>query len=82
MIVAGRIVRESQVSDYSLLSHQEISMLRLAITLFILALVAGVLGFGGIAGDLSNIAQLTFVVFIILFLISAVMAALRGRPPL
>ena len=56
-------------------------MLRLAITLLILAVIAGVLGFGGLAGGLSSFAQIAFGVFIVLFLISAVMSALKGKAP-
>ena len=54
-------------------------MLNLAITLFILALIAAVLGFGGIAGSLSGVAQIAFGVFIVLFLISAISHAVNGR---
>ena len=61
--------------------QQEQQLLNAAITLFILALVAGVLGFGGMAGGLASIAQICFFVFIVLFLLSAVSHALRGRAP-
>jgi len=56
-------------------------MLQLAITLLVLALIAGLLGFGVIASGFANIAYILFFVFIVLFLISAVASALRGRPP-
>jgi uncharacterized membrane protein YtjA (UPF0391 family) len=56
-------------------------MLSLAITMLILALIAALLGFGGLAGSFVWLAQALFVVFIVLFLISAVVSALRGRPP-
>ena len=56
-------------------------MLSLAITMLILALVAALLGFGGLAGQFVGIAQILFIVFIVLFLISAVVSAIRGRPP-
>ncbi len=56
-------------------------MLSLAITMLILALVAALLGFGGLAGQFVGIAQILFFVFIVLFLISAVVSAIRGRPP-
>jgi uncharacterized membrane protein YtjA (UPF0391 family) len=56
-------------------------MLSLAITMLILALVAALLGFGGLAGSFVGFAQILFFVFIVLFLISAVVSALRGRPP-
>ena len=54
-------------------------MLNLAITLFILAIVAAVLGFGGMAGTLSGFAQLAFGFFIVLFLLSLVSHIVRGR---
>jgi len=57
-------------------------MLSLAITLFILSVIAGILGFGGLAGGLTSIAQICFFVFIVLFLVSAVTSALRGRAPI
>ena len=56
-------------------------MLSLAVTMLILALVAGLLGFGVVASSFASIAQILFFVFIVLFLISAVAGALRGRPP-
>ncbi len=56
-------------------------MLSLAITMLILALVAALLGFGGLAGSFVGFAQILFFVFIVLFLISAVVSALKGRPP-
>ena len=56
-------------------------MLSLAITMLILALVAALLGYGGLAGSFVGFAQILFFVFIVLFLISAVVSALRGRPP-
>jgi uncharacterized membrane protein YtjA (UPF0391 family) len=56
-------------------------MLQLAITLLVLALIAGLLGFGVISSGFANIAYILFFVFIVLFLISAVASALRGRPP-
>ena len=54
-------------------------MLNLAITLFILALIAAVLGFGGMAGTLTGFAQIAFGVFIVLFLLSLVSHIVRGR---
>jgi uncharacterized membrane protein YtjA (UPF0391 family) len=56
-------------------------MLQLAITLLVLALVAGLLGFGTIASSFAGVAKILFFVFIVLFLISAVASALRGRRP-
>lgn len=56
-------------------------MLRLAVGLLILALIAAVLGFGGLAGSFIGIAKLLFAVFLVLFLISAFAGAVRGRSP-
>lgn len=56
-------------------------MLQMALTLLVLALIAGLLGFGVIASGFAQIAYILFFVFIVLFLISAVASALRGRPP-
>jgi uncharacterized membrane protein YtjA (UPF0391 family) len=63
-------------------------MLRFAITMFIVALVAAVLGFGGIAGAATELARIAFFVFLILAAISLIMgrstrisvAIARGRP--
>jgi len=54
-------------------------MLNLAITLFILAVIAAVLGFGGMAGTLSGFAQLAFGIFVVLFLLSLVSHLVRGK---
>ena len=54
-------------------------MLNLAITLFILAIIAAVLGFGGMAGTLTGFAQIAFGVFVVLFLLSMVSHLVRGR---
>lgn len=56
-------------------------MLRLAILLLILSLVAALFGFGGMAASFAGVAKILFFVFIVLFLISALASALRGRPP-
>jgi len=50
-------------------------MLSLAVTFFIVALVAAVLGFGGIAGAAVGAAKITFVVALII----AVVAFISGR---
>lgn len=57
-------------------------MLGLAITFFILAIIAGVLGFGGIAAASAGIAQILFYIFLALFIVSLIARAVRGRPPL
>ena len=54
-------------------------MLNVAITLFILAIVAAVLGFGGMAGTLTGFAQIAFGIFIVLFLLSLVSHIVTGR---
>ena len=58
---------------------KEIEMLNLAITLFILAVIAAVLGFGGMAGTLTGFAQIAFGIFVVLFLLSLVSHVVRGR---
>jgi uncharacterized membrane protein YtjA (UPF0391 family) len=50
-------------------------MLRWALILLVIALIAAALGFGGIAGAAANIAQILFWVFIVLF----VLALIFGR---
>lgn len=56
-------------------------MLRLAIVFLVLALIAAVFGFGGIAAVSVELAKTLFFVFLVLFAISAIVHALRGRPP-
>ena len=48
-------------------------MVRLAITFFILALVAAFLGFGNMAGDLAGIAKILLFVFLVLAVLSFIM---------
>ncbi len=48
-------------------------MVRLAITFFILALVAAALGWGGMAGELAGFAKILLFVFLVLAVISFVM---------
>jgi uncharacterized membrane protein YtjA (UPF0391 family) len=45
-------------------------MLELAITLFVIAIVAAILGFGGIAGSAAALAKLLFFIFLILAITS------------
>jgi uncharacterized membrane protein YtjA (UPF0391 family) len=54
-------------------------MLSWAVTLLIVALIAGILGFGGIAGASIEIAKIIFFVAVVLFLVSAVVGLARGR---
>ena len=56
----------------------EWTMLGLAVTLLIIALIAAVLGFGGIAGTAVGMAKIVFFVFLVLFLISLLFGGLRG----
>lgn len=56
-------------------------MLFWALTFFILAIVSAAMGFGGIAGAAAGIAKILFFIFVILLVVSAIVGALRGRPP-
>jgi len=47
-------------------------MLRWALILLVLALIAGVMGFGGIAATAVGIAKILFWIFIALFLLALV----------
>ena len=53
-------------------------MLGLAVTLLIVALIAGILGFGGIAGAAVGMAKLVFFIAIVLFLVSLIFGGFRG----
>ena len=55
-------------------------MLGLAITLFLLALVAALFGFEVIASTFAGVAQIAFWIFVVLFLISLVSGAVRRGP--
>lgn len=54
-------------------------MLKLAITFFIISIIAAVFGFGGVAGASASIATMLFWVFAALFLISLVLGIISGR---
>lgn len=56
-------------------------MIRLAITFFIIALIAFVLGAYGIAGLSMEIGRILLVVFIVLAIISYLGGTLSGRKP-
>jgi len=47
-------------------------MLRWALILLVLALIAGIMGFGGIAATAVGIAKILFWIFIALFLLALV----------
>jgi len=52
-------------------------MLRTAIILLVIALVAAVFGFGGIAAAATDIAKIVFYIFIALFVISLVLGLFK-----
>jgi uncharacterized membrane protein YtjA (UPF0391 family) len=47
-------------------------MLRAALVLLVIAIIAAVFGFGGIAGAASTIAQVLFWICVVLFLLNLV----------
>lgn len=47
-------------------------MLRIALTFFIVAIIAGIFGFGGIAAASEEIARIFFFIFVVLFLLALV----------
>jgi uncharacterized membrane protein YtjA (UPF0391 family) len=54
-------------------------MLSWALTLLVVALVAGLLGFTSVAGAAMGIAKIPFFVFLVLFVVSLVVHLVRGR---
>jgi uncharacterized membrane protein YtjA (UPF0391 family) len=52
-------------------------MLRLAIALLLIALIAGLLGFGGIAGSFMGAAKILFFVFLVLAVLSFLAGGMR-----
>lgn len=54
-------------------------MLGIAISSFLLAVVAAVFGFGGLAGSLAPIAQFLTVLFIVMFIVSIVYSIVMNR---
>ena len=56
-------------------------MLRLAITFFIIAIIAAVFGFTGIAVEAAGIARILFYIFLVLLIISALIHVLGGGSP-
>ncbi len=54
-------------------------MLRFALAMFVLAVIAAIFGFGGLAGSFSGIAQLALGVFVVLFVISFLANLLDGN---
>lgn len=53
-------------------------MLRTAITLLIIALIAAAFGFGGIAAAATDIAKIIFYIFIALFVVSLIFGFAKG----
>jgi uncharacterized membrane protein YtjA (UPF0391 family) len=53
-------------------------MIRIIITLLIIALIAALFGFGGIAEGATDIARVIFYIFLVLFLISLITGGVRG----
>jgi uncharacterized membrane protein YtjA (UPF0391 family) len=63
------------------MNGKELTMLGMAITFLLVAIIAGVLGLGGVAVLAADIAQLLFIVFIALFIVTAIIHAFRGKGP-
>ena len=60
-----------QVADgVALCLEESWTMLQLAITCLVIALIAAVLGFGGIAGSFVGVAKILFFVFLVLAVLS------------
>lgn len=57
-------------------------MLIWAVLFFLLTLITGGFGFGVVSGAGAGVARVLFFVFLILLLLSAIVYAMRGRPPL
>jgi uncharacterized membrane protein YtjA (UPF0391 family) len=55
------------------------TMLRLAITCLVIALIAALLGFGGIAGSFVGVAKILFLVFLVLAVLSYFGGGFRRR---
>lgn len=79
---AGTEYASIKMQAISALAHEEDTMLGWVLTFFILAVIAGLLGFWGVAGAAAAIARILFVVFLVLLVVSALVRALRGRPPI
>jgi len=56
-------------------------MLSWSLVFFALALFAGILDSTGIAGTAASVAPIAFFLFLVLLLVTAIAAAIRGRPP-
>jgi uncharacterized membrane protein YtjA (UPF0391 family) len=54
-------------------------MLRLAVTFFIIAVIAAIFGFGGIAVGAAAFAKIFFYIFVVLFILSIIGHLMRGK---
>jgi uncharacterized membrane protein YtjA (UPF0391 family) len=59
--------------------QRRMTMMGLALTFFIIAIIAALFGFGGIAAGAASIAKILFFVFLVVFLVSLVMGLSRRR---
>jgi uncharacterized membrane protein YtjA (UPF0391 family) len=82
MLGVARTIGTTLASSVLALTKWINIMLSWAIAFFVLAIIAAVLGFGGIAGTAAGIAKILFFVFLVLLIVSAVVGAVRGRPPI
>ena len=58
--------------------EENLTMLQLAITLLVIALIAALLGFGGIAGSFVGVAKIVFLVFLVLAVLSFLGGGVRS----
>ncbi len=56
-------------------------MLRLAITFFIISIIAAFFGFSGVAAATSDISVFLFWLFLIMFLATLIFGLLSGKTP-
>jgi uncharacterized membrane protein YtjA (UPF0391 family) len=59
----------------------ETSMLRWALSFFVVAIIAAVFGFTGLAAGAAAIAQTLFYLFLLLFVFTLLVGLTRGRTP-
>lgn len=57
-------------------------MLQLALTFFLIAILAGIFGFTGIAVGAVEIAKILFFIFLVLFIVTLIFSLARRVPPL
>ena len=63
------------------LIHQEVIMVRAAITFFIIAIFAFLLGLGGVAGISMDIGRTLLIVFLVLAVLSFLYSVMTGKGP-